>query len=140
MESLWCIFSRKNISLCPDSMIHSKFFKFWTSAQNFPEIHSPNFENFYLTVQKSFWHTFGVVGKLYMSNSTMNYLRIFQQHFEHKIWAFSCLIPEIAYRQNFARVSLFWSYSLENFARASPSSFFRNKAYFDDKNMKITLL
>ena len=133
------IFQKKYQSL---PRFHGSFsvFKFGTSAQNFPEIRSPNFENFYLTVQKSFWHDFGVFGKLYMSNCTMNYLRILQQHFEHKIWAFSWLIPEIAYRQNFARVSLLWSYSLGNFARASFSSNFRNQAYFDHKNMKIKLL
>ena len=115
-------------------------FKFWTSAQNFPEIRSPNFENFYLTVQKSFWHVLGVFGNLYMSTFIINFLIIFQHHFEHKIWPFSWLIWEIAYRQNFARVPLLWSYSSENFSEASSSSVFRNKAYFDHKNMEIKLL
>ena len=121
---------------------HSSFpvFKFWTSAQNFLEIRSPNFENLYLTVQNSFWHFLGVFGNIYMSNFIMNFSRIFQQHFEYKIFAFSLLILEIAYRQNFARVLLLWSYSFGNFAKASSSSIFRNKADFNHKNMKIKLL
>ena len=126
----------------PFPRFHGSFpvFKFWTSAQNFLEIRSPNFENLYLTVQNSFWHVLGVFGKIYMYTFIMNFSRIFQQHLKHKLLAFSSMIPEIAYRQNFARVSLLWSYSLGNFARASPSSFFWNKADFNHKNMEIKLL